>query len=250
MNYYIKNHYCFDDSLVQYGDGVFETMLAVGSGIHHWPYHWTRLKNSCERLEITVPDEAALIQQLHTALAIQNNQFSLVKMIVARGQGLRGYRSLPEQPCTVQFNVAPYTFAASMYQGLRVRICQTRLRREAADTQFDEGLLLDYDSHLIEGLISNVFLINNQQITTPALKTAGVAGTMRAYLLDSLPNQGYTVNIQALTLTDIASADAVFLTNASGGVMPVKSIQGIAKSFELAPAQTIRHLTEHPCSCV
>ncbi|PID65327.1 MAG: hypothetical protein CR977_01190 [Gammaproteobacteria bacterium] len=177
MSYCIKNHYCFDDSLVQYGDGVFETMLAVGSGIHHWPYHWARLKNSCERLEMTVPDEAALIQQLHTALARQKNKFSLVKMIVARGQGLRGYRSLPEQPCTVQFSVAPYTFAASMYQGLRVRICQTRLaaqpllagmkhcnrleyllaRREAADTQFDEGLLLDYDSHLIEGLISNVF---------------------------------------------------------------------------------------------
>ncbi len=270
MHLYSKGHYLFDDSLVQYGDGIFETMLAVESAIFHWHYHWQRLEKSCRRLGISVPDHDALYASLQSALGKANNDFSVVKMIVSRGAGLRGYRSLPEQPCTVQFSVTPYTFAASLYQGLKLRICQTRLakqpllagmkhcnrleyimaRREPEEAQFDEGLLLDYDGHVIEGLISNVFLINNRQITTPILKAAGVAGTLRAYLLDWLPNQGYTVSTRALTLTDMASADAVFLTNASGGVMPVKSIQGIEKSFDMVAAQNIRRLTEHPCSRV
>lgn len=266
MHFYSKDHYLFDDSLVQYGDGIFETMLAVESAIFHWHYHWQRLEKSCRRLGISVPDHDALYASLQSALGKANSDFSVVKMIVSRGAGLRGYRSLPSQPCFVDISVTPYQFAEDHNRGLKLRICQTRLakqpllagikhcnrleyimaRREPEEAQFDEGLLLDYDGHVIEGLISNVFLINKRQIATPILKAAGVAGTLRAYLLDCLPNQGYSVNTLALTLADMASADAVFLTNATGGVMPVKSIQGIDKDYDMDAVAKIQRLVDHP----
>lgn len=270
MTHKIITQNAFDDSLTQYGDGVFETMLGVGNAIHHWDYHWQRLDSSCRRLQIAVPERGVLEQQLQSALTEQGNDFSVVKMLVARGAGLRGYRSHVEQACHVQFHVSPYQFNPTLYQGLNVRICQTRLshqpllagmkhcnrleyvmaRREPADTQFDEGLLLDYDSCLIEGLISNVFLIKNHHIYTPTLETAGVAGTMRACLLDTLPDKGYPVTVTALTMNDVAAADTVFLTNATAGVMPVKHIQGIDKTYQLDTAQAIRQEVLHPCSVV
>lgn len=266
-NFYLADSYQFNDSLTQYGDGVFETMLGIGNDIHHWNYHWQRLQISCQRLQIVVPERALLEQQLHTELAEQGNEFSVVKMIISRGAGLRGYRSHAQQPCYVQFSVSPYQFNAALYQGLNIRICQTRLshqpllagmkhinrleyimaRRETEDTLFDEGLLLNYDNDLIEGLISNVFLIKDNHLFTPDLCGSGVAGTMRAYLLDKLPTWGFSVTIKRLTVTDLQVADEVFLTNATNGIMPIAAIQGISKNFTNTVTHRLCQTVGHPC---
>lgn len=266
MNYLTPKSYKFSASLSQYGDGVFETMLGVGDEIHHWHYHWTRLQSSCRRLHFSVPNHDALYTDIQTKLRNAKHDFSVVKMIVSRGEGLRGYRSHPKQPCFVQIDVSPYTFNPKFYNGLHVRVCKTRLsaqpllagmkhcnrleyvmaRREANDSTFDEGLLLDYDNHLIEGLISNVFVMNGKQIFTPPIDTAGVAGTMRAHLLEVLPTESYNVSMSTLTVEDIAQSEAVFLTNATNGIMPVKTVQGINKTFTTIAVERIRQLTNHP----
>lgn len=263
-----EDFFRFNDSLVQYGDGLFETMLAVDHRIHHWSYHWERLSHSCQRLGISVPERGLLEKHCQTTLSAQQNRYSVVKMIIARGEGLRGYRSLPEQPPQVRLSVSPFQLDRSRYRGLHLRICQTRLasqpllagmkhcnrieyvmaRRESMDGHFDEGLLLDYDNHVIEGLISNVFIINGKVIKTPDLHNAGVAGTLRAYLLKKLPQMGYTIILDKLTIDDITRADEVFMTNAVHGVMPVYTVDGVEKFFSMAVAQQIRQQTEHPCS--
>ena len=267
MSHQIVSNYFFNDSLTQYGDGLFETMLGVENDIHHWNYHWLRLKNSCLRLQISVPHQDVIYQQIQSELANKKNKFSVVKMIVSRGEGIRGYRSLEQQPCYVDFTVFPYQLTPSLYQGLSVRICQMVLskqpllagmkhtnrleyvmaRREVEDNLFDEGLLLDYDGHLIEGLISNLFMVQEQRIFTPILNNSGVAGTMRAYLLVALPTWGYDVEEGVFDMEDLVLADGAFLTNATAGVMSIANVNGINKTFDLAIANKIRKLVDHPC---
>ncbi len=269
MPHKVINQNSFTDSLTQYGDGVFETMLSVGNEIYHWDYHWQRLESSCQRLQISVPDCDTLYQQLQTALAEQNAPLSVVKMIVSRGDGLRGYRSIDNQPCHIQFSISDYHLNPKIDQGLHIRICDTRLshqpllagmkhinrleyvmaRRESHDGQFDEGLLLNYDNLLIEGLTSNVFIIKNQQIFTPILDGSGVCGTMRTYLFNTLPQLGYTLSEKHLSLDDIHTADEVFLTNATAGIMPVASITklSVVQSFQQTMTNKIRHQVGHPC---
>ncbi|PID63492.1 MAG: aminodeoxychorismate lyase [Gammaproteobacteria bacterium] len=263
-------HFAPSDSLPQYGDGVFETMLATGAEIYHWRYHWARLQSSCQRLGIAVPVHDELLAELQKRLQQAGHALAVVKMLVSRGAGLRGYRTHADTPSYIHISVAPYAFNDKLYQGLSLRVCQTRLakqpllagmkhcnrleyllaRREPADAAFDEGLLLDYDDQLIEGLISNVFVVNGRRVSTPDLAQAGVAGTFRAYLLQHLPTCGYQVAVEDLTLDDVIAAEGVFLTNATHGVMPVKAIDGrpdyqpINKTLNAAEA--IRQLTEHP----
>ncbi len=268
--YQLMTTYQPTDSIVQYGDGVFETMLGIENNVHHWDYHWTRLSQSCQRLQIVPPSQQSLLEQLQCALSQQENDYSVIKMVVSRGKGLRAYRSHSEQPCYVQFSLAPFAFDANRYQqGISVRICQTRLaqqpllagmkhlnrleyimaRREIEDSRFDEGLLLDYDKQVIEGLVSNIFIIKNNQLITPPLTYSGVAGTMRAYLLDTLPRKGYSLQQAAITVGDVADADAVLLTNATFGITPVAAIQGISKNYNITQANSIRLQVDHPC-CV
>lgn len=266
----IVSSYQPDDSIARYGDGIFETMLAVGDGIHNWHYHWQRLHSSCRRLQITPPSHDLLLEQLGDELKKQQHHYAVIKLVVSRGQGLRGYRSLSQQPCYGQISVVPHAFEPERYSdGVALRVCQMRLaeqpllagmkhlnrleyvmaRRESDDRYFDEGLLLNAKDQVVEGIISNVFIINARRVLTPSLNLCGVAGSMRACLLATLTDKGYDIGEAALTLADIAAADGVFLTNATHGITPVKQIQGIDKNFSIGVVNSLRREVEHPC-CV
>ena len=50
---------------VAYGDGVFETMRAVGGSIPWWPGHRERLALGAARLRIPLPSPERLETELH-----------------------------------------------------------------------------------------------------------------------------------------------------------------------------------------
>ena len=47
-----------------YGDGVFETMRAVGGAIPWWPAHRARLRAGATRLGIALPSDAVLDREV------------------------------------------------------------------------------------------------------------------------------------------------------------------------------------------
>jgi branched-subunit amino acid aminotransferase/4-amino-4-deoxychorismate lyase len=71
-----------------------------------------------------------------------------------------------------------------------------------------------------------VFLIKEKTIITPLLTDGCVAGTFRAYLLESLPALGLTVQEKSILKEDLHKADAVFLTNAIYNIRWVAEING------------------------
>ncbi len=130
-------------------------------------------------------------------------------------------------------------------EGVRVRQCETRLaeqprlaglkhlnrleqvlaRREWSAPEFDEGLMLDTGGRLVEGTFTNLFLVLDGQICTPKLDRCGVAGVMRAWLLDERPGFGdMSVSERDLWPEDLERAQACFMTNSLVGVWPVRSI--------------------------
>ena len=69
--------------------------------------------------------------------------------------------------------------------------------------------------------MSNVFVVRNKTIATPALDRCGVAGTMRQFVLDLLEKQGTDVEVCDLEWDDLVAADEVFITNSQVGLVPV-----------------------------
>src|SRR5688572_23821757 len=83
------------DRGLAYGDGLFETMAASEGRIRWLDLHLDRLEEGCRRLEIPAPSRNLLTHEIE-ALCPRTGRV-VVKLIVTRGPGARGYPP-PESP--------------------------------------------------------------------------------------------------------------------------------------------------------
>src|SRR5262249_32476477 len=83
------------DRGLQYGDGLFETMAVVEGGVRRLEAHMARLSLGCQRLGIPAPDRRLLEAEI--AQLCSGQARAVLKLIVTRGAGARGYRP-PAQP--------------------------------------------------------------------------------------------------------------------------------------------------------
>ncbi|MDJ0748652.1 MAG: aminodeoxychorismate lyase [Woeseiaceae bacterium] len=234
-----------DDRGLQYGDGLFETIAIRQGEPRLWDLHYERLARGCRRLGLVTPAVKVLRARLDAALANSDCDpvFSIAKIILTAGVAQRGYgRSMPADPRVFVgvFQSAPVS-RSSYVTGVATILCNTRLaigaataglktlnrleqvlaRSECLPTGAFEGLTLDVEDKLVCGTMSNVFIVKDNLIRTPALERCGVDGTMRRHLLALLNATKLTCEIGSLSENDLADADEVFLTNSQMGAIPV-----------------------------
>ncbi|MDH3871817.1 MAG: aminodeoxychorismate lyase [Gammaproteobacteria bacterium] len=227
-----------------YGDGLFETIAVVGGRPRFWLRHMARLQAGCERLGIPCPDTDSLAGEAQGLL--QDVERCVLKIIVTRGTGGRGYRppADPQPTRIVQRHPWPDYPASWREQGVRVRLCEQRLvqnpplagikhlnrleqvlaRLEWEDPDIMEGLMADGQGNLVEGTMCNLFIVQDQQLVTPDLGRCGVNGIVRAVLMELAGELGLPVVVRDLTLTTLQEADEVFLTNSVIGIWPVRQL--------------------------
>lgn len=237
------------DRAVQYGDGLFETVRVRGARPEFLARHLTRLRSGCQRLRFPAIPWRRLQQEI-TELAGQLPDAAL-KIILTRGPGERGYRFGPNQETTRLLTLAPLPqWPTDIRQtGARVMTCATRLcaqpalagikhlnrleqvlaRAEWDDPEIHEGLMLDRDDHVIEGTMSNLFVLCDGTLVTPALTACGVAGIMRSVILDLAQQLDIKTAIRPLSLQQAHSWSEVFVCNSLIGLWPVSRIDGLAE---------------------
>lgn len=103
---------------------------------------------------------------------------------------------------------------------------------EAVGQTPEYGLVRDVDGDWVEGISSNVFyqLANNQagydqgQWFTPPIDKSGVAGVMRAVMMDNLADSDTPIVERRLQDADLPQLSAMLFTNAVRGLMPVSAL--------------------------
>ena len=91
-----------------------------------------------------------------------------------------------------------------------------RARRHGAD----EAILTNDRGEVVEGTFTTVWAEIDGRLWTPPLDAGGLAGVMRAHVLATDPRAGERM----LTPDDLRAADALFLSNALRGWMPVRLV--------------------------
>jgi 4-amino-4-deoxychorismate lyase len=232
------------DRGLQYGDGLFETIAVVDSRPCLWERHYQRLNSGGSRLGIPIPASKILLKEIQQE--IDSNHKGVIKLIITRGEGARGYAP-SNNPATnriIQYSPWPDYPTELQTDGVRARVCSTRLgsnraiagikhlnrleqvmaRSEWDDTEIKEGIMLDARGQVIEGTMSNIFMLKDEVLHTPDLSECGVAGVMRGLVLDTAKEQGLDINIGHIPLSELLHADALILSNSLIGIWPVKSI--------------------------
>lgn len=105
----------------------------------------------------------------------------------------------------------------------------------------DDAILLNHQGRVAECTSSNIFLVKGNQVITPPLSEGCLNGVMRRHLLNTLPQQGYTVTEQLIEIADLSTADEIFTTNALG-IKWVEKLIGIKKEFESKKFNTLKFL--------
>lgn len=233
-----------DDRGFQYGDGLFETLLLINGRLRFLNHHLARLKLGCERLAIRYPGDELLQTELGRLIA--NAGSAVVKLIVTRGRGGRGYRSQPNASATRVLSLhalpAPYAPAGA---GISVRWCTTRLghnpllaglkhlnRLEQVLAQNEwqagvhaEGLMCDIDGNVITATAANLFAVIDATVCTPLLDRCGISGIMRARVIDAARALMLTVSERALVPSELTNASEVFITSSLRGIVPVVALE-------------------------
>jgi 4-amino-4-deoxychorismate lyase len=229
------------DRGLQYGDGLFETMRVCRGRVRLLKSHLERLQAGCRQLKIAAPPLPALRRELERAAAARRE--AVMKLIVTRGSGKRGYRPSGRERCTriLALHALP-NFAPLP---VRVRLCTTRIginpdlaglktlnrlesvlaRSEWSDARIWEGLMRDVEENIVCGTMSNLFVRRGSTLMTPLLDRCGVAGVMRRWVLETASDLKLHAVQCRLRWDDLNQAEEVFMSNAVVGIRSVAVLE-------------------------
>jgi 4-amino-4-deoxychorismate lyase len=233
------------DRGLQYGDGVFETLAVIDGDCPWFGLHYQRLLSGCERLQLPLPDKTRLLQEIRQAA--DGYERAVIKLIMTSGSGGRGYARPGRLKPTRIIILHPWPGYPTRYwqQGVRVYKCRITLacnptlagikhlnrleqvlaRQEWRNEDYAEGLMHDQHGNVIEGTMSNVFLVHNNVLHTPDLKRCGVDGVTRRQLVALAREAGIETVIADYTEQDFYTADEIMLSNSLIGIWPVREYE-------------------------
>jgi len=202
------------------------------------------LAKGCEKLLIPPPDPALLTTEALQLCATVDK--AVLKLIVTRGCGGRGYRQPESISPTRLFSLHPHPDYPDNFQtdGIVAKFCNQRVsssltlagikhlnrleqvlaRAEWQDDSFQEGLMLDNDGHVVEGAMSNLFFVNNGVLHTPSLTKCGIKGIVREIVIDFAQLNNIRLIEKQFDKKSVLEADEVFITNSVIGIWPVKQL--------------------------
>jgi 4-amino-4-deoxychorismate lyase len=244
-----------DDRGLLYADGLFETMLVEAGRPQLWNYHLERLGRGCQTLKLDLPDTAVLLDEI--ARLGQQSSRCVVRLLVTRGSGGRGYTPPREQSCNriVQAFPVPETSQELLKAGVELgfsalrlssqglvagikhlgRLEQVLARAQLVGSSLPDALMLDEYGRLVESTQANVFLLHDGRWWTPRLAESGVAGVFRAFLLDHM-----AVRTDDIFSGSLHRFESMFLCNSVRGILPVRALQGVGE-FDVGPCLALRN---------
>jgi len=255
---------CIDarDRGFQYGDGVFETIAWKDGKLQLWDEHMLRMQSACERLSLACVDAENWLNDIQQ-LNPEND--CVIKLSISRGVSGRGYAYDKEDSVTRVAAVYPWpNYTQQSENGINAIICQTPIsinpslagikhlnrldnvlaKNEWQDEGIAEGLMLDNHQHVIEGTMSNVFCVLDNELYTPALVRCGVSGVMRQQVIHIAEQMDIPVNVIEISKQNFLQMDAVFVTNSIIGLWTVNKIIDDDVETEFAENELVNQLKD------
>jgi len=237
-----------------YGDGVYETIRSYGSRIFMRDQHLARLRRSADAIGLTIPIPQhrwpALLHEAMTRNDVGHERTdAYLRITISRGAGDIGLDpALCPTPTVVIMTKPLHPPPPEQYRiGVNLIVARTRrnlpsalspqikatnflnniqAKREAIAAGAFDSILLNWESHLTECTVSNLFFVRAGQLCTPALACGLLDGITRDIVLTLAQEAQIPVEEGQFGIEAIQNADECFLTNTSMGVMPVTLVDG------------------------
>ena len=221
-----------------YGWGLFETMRAYQGKIVYLEAHLERMRGAVRIMGLNLPYSLAQLKRLMLRIVKLNRLTdAYVRLTLWKSQKgtdilltAKKYNPFPIQKYRTGFRVCVSSFRKDADSLLARLKCTSRLLYElsfqtAKARGFDEAIILNHRGYIIEASRSNIFLLKNNVLFTPALDCGCLEGITRKVVLDLAKKYKIKIYQGNFSPQDLYGADEAFLTNSLMGVMPLRSVE-------------------------
>lgn len=230
-----------------YGDGVYEVIPVYSRRPFRIDEHLRRMQATLAGIRLTSPltpgDWAAVVDQLIAAAPWEDQSIYLQ---VTRGADNKRDHAFPPA------SVAPTTFAfagplittpadirakgvaAITVPDLRWARCDLKVisllanvlaRQQAADAGCAEALLIR-DGRLMEGAVSNIFVVKDGVVLAPPKTQLMLPGITYDVILELAEQHGQPLTVRNISETELRSADEVWMTSSTKEILAITTLDG------------------------
>lgn len=237
------------DSAVQGGDAVWEGLRLYDGRIFHLAEHLARLRRSAHALAfVEIPTEEEILAQIRRTLEANSMRDEVhIRLTLTRGVKVTSGMD-PRLNTAGPTLIVLAEYKSPVYDAGGISLVTAAVRRHRPDSldprihhnnlltsilakieanvaDADDALMLDDLGFVAETNATNVFLVVGDSLRTPTTR-ACPEGITRAAVLDLCAGRGIDVEIGDWSLTDVYTADEVFVTGTMGGLTPVVAVDG------------------------
>lgn len=250
----------FDNALL-YGDGLFETLLAVDGRVLYLKEHLKRLYRGAAQVDLSVPVDSNRLQGwLERAARDHPARLNKIRLTITSGRtakwvGRQGkgqviISAAPHQLPTKPFELHLARFRVDQDSKLRqVKTVSCALHaaalRQARKAGCDDALLLNGDDRVAEVTSANIFLVRNNRVCTPPLSAGCLGGVTRSLVLRELRKLGLATVEKNVSLAELRSADELFISSSLKLVVGVSLIKAGRKRFRYPAGPLTQQLANH-----
>ncbi|HUI85997.1 MAG TPA: branched-chain-amino-acid transaminase [Nitrososphaerales archaeon] len=239
----------FDHGLL-YGDGVFEGIRAYGGNVFQLDAHIGRLYDSAKYIQLEMPmprDE--LVEAVLATLRKNQLRDAYIRVVVTRGTGDLGIDPSSCKRATI-FVIAEPAVSILGSKGPKLHnlvIASVRrdsvdatshevkslnylnsvmARLEATNAKANDAIMLDSRGFVSEASATNVFMVKEKKVSTPATSAGILHGITRAVIIRLCSDLGFDVTERDVTPFELLTSDEVFLAGTKGEIVAIGSISG------------------------
>jgi branched-subunit amino acid aminotransferase/4-amino-4-deoxychorismate lyase len=252
-----------------YGDGFFESIRITGAEMPFIKNHFERIKETANILEINLDPTITVewLQESVKELAIKNgvDQEGKARINFYRNEG--GLYAPETNSSSVIIDVMPYQaksgyelnnkgIKVDLYQKIKkpcnalssIKSCNSLLYvlagKYKTDNELEECVIINDRHNVCEFTSSNLFIVINGVLYTPAITEGCIQGVMRKVILDLAAKARIYVYETELKPNDLIRADEIFLTNAVQGIQWVGAYKA-KRYFNKVSKTLIDALNQH-----
>ncbi len=233
---------------VRYGDGLFETLKYKNGKFILFDEHGARLWKGLQLMEFTIPlllTPDLLKEQTENLLKKNKLNSSRVRWQLFREPGglydAKNHKPnfiietlpLAEQNGFLNSNglhIDVYTEAKKMADNFANSKHSNFLpyfmaALHAKKNKLNDAIVLNQFERICDSTHANIFILKNNKIFTPALSEGCIAGVMRKFLIQTLPDLGFEVIQTKIEIAEMLEADEIFLSNSIYNIRWVSQFQ-------------------------
>ena len=237
------------DSVVQGGDAVWEGLRLYGGRIFRLNEHLARLRRSAQALAFEqIPADEEIIAEIRRTLAANQMTDNVhIRLTLTRGIKITSGMDPRLNQSGPTLIVLP-EHKAPVYDAGGITLITSSVRRTAPDSLdpkihhnnlltsilakieanvagADDAVMLDYRGFVAETNATHIFLVTGVVLGTPTT-AACPEGITRQAVLDLARDAGFSCAVGDYSLTQLYTADEMFVTGTMGGLTPVLALDG------------------------